>query len=63
MLQVSLHELHSGSRSLDDLRKLSKQGELKVAFIRVLDAMSVVAAIAAPTINTPAESGLFVHLK
>ena len=28
--QVSLHELHSGSGSLDELRKLTKQGELKV---------------------------------
>ena len=29
----------------------------------ILDAMSVVAAIAAPTMKTPAESGLLVHLK
>ena len=63
LLQASLHELHSGPGSLDELRQLTKRGELQVALILVLDAMSVVAAIAAPTIKTPAESGLLVHLK
>ena len=63
LVQLSLHELHSGSGSLEELRRLTTQGELKVALIVVLDAMSVVAAIAAPTIKTPAENGLLVHLK
>ena len=63
ILQLSLHELRAGPGSLDDLRTQSRKGELKVALILILDAMSVVAAIAAPTIKTPAENGLLVHLK
>ena len=39
LLQVSLHELHSGIGSLDELRQLTKQGELTVALLLVFDAM------------------------
>ena len=63
LLQANLHELTVGPIPFDSLRELEDRGEFKVALILVLDAMSVVSAIAAPTIKTPAESGLLLHLK
>ena len=63
LLQLSLHEIGSGPGSLAELKTTAEEGNLNVALILVLDAMSVVAAVAAPTIKTPAENGLLLHLK
>ena len=63
ILQLSLHEVSVGPGSLTHLKALSERGCLNVALILILDAMSVVAAVAAPTIKTPAENGLLLHLK
>ena len=49
LLQLSLHEISAGPGTLTDLKTLAERGCLNVALILILDAMSVVAAVAAPT--------------
>ena len=63
LLQLSLHEISAGPGTLAELNELAEKGCLNVSLILILDAMSVVAAVAAPTIKPPAENGLLLHLK
>ena len=48
LLQANLHELTAGPLPLDSLKGLEERGEFAVALVLVLDAMSVLSAIAAP---------------
>ena len=40
----------------------ARKGCLNAALVLILDALSVVAAVAAPTIKNPAENGVLLHL-
>ena len=64
LTRLALHELHESTLSEEQAKRIL-EGDVTspVTLLMVLDALSVTAAIVAPTLRVPAEASLMVHVR
>ena len=62
LVNITLHEIERGCRSAGEARRLREEGGLAFHMWLCIDAMSVLAAMTAEAVRTPAEKSLVGHV-